>query len=121
MSGKSAQTMNRPTKMAMAGFIVMVLGEPPRVGQVSAVGIASDNSANKMGRFAKLVLLLVVIYAGSYAAFRQTNKEVWPKDKQTYVIFPSGAIGQALYYAWRPLAYADSALTGIRFHVGPHR
>jgi hypothetical protein len=41
--------------------------------------------------------------------------------EQTYVIFPSGAFGQALYYAWRPLSYADSALTGIHFHVGPHR
>jgi hypothetical protein len=39
---------------------------------------------------------------------------------QTYVIFPSGALGQALYYAWRSLAYADSALTGMRFHMGPH-
>ena len=74
-----------------------------------------------MGRFASLVLLLLAIYAGSYVVFRQTNQEVWPKDKQTYVIFPSGAIGQGLYYAWRPLSYADSALTGIRFHVGPHR
>jgi len=74
-----------------------------------------------MRRFASLVLLLIVIYTGSYAFFRQTNQQVWPKDKQTYVIFPSGAIGQALYYAWRPLSYADSALTGIRFHVGPHR
>ena len=46
--------------------------------------------------FATLVLLLLVIYAGSYAVFRQTNQEVWPKDNQTYVIFPSGTIGQAL-------------------------
>ena len=73
---------------------------------------------DKTGRAATLVLLLLAICAGSYAAFRQTNQEVWPKDKQTYVIFPSGAMGQTLYYAWRPLSYADSALTGIRFHVG---
>jgi hypothetical protein len=64
---------------------------------------------------------LLAIYAGSYAAFRQTHQEVWQKDKQTYVIFPSGAIGQARYYVWRPLAYADSSLTGIRFHVRPQR
>jgi hypothetical protein len=74
-----------------------------------------------MSRFATFVLLLLAIYAGSYAAFRQANQEVWQKDKQTYVIFPSGATGQALYYVWRPHSYADNALTGIRFHVGPHR
>jgi hypothetical protein len=73
-----------------------------------------------MRRLASLVLLLA-IYAGSYAAFRQTSQEVWPKDNQTYVIFPPGALGQALYYVWRPLSYADGALTGIRFHIGPHR
>jgi hypothetical protein len=74
-----------------------------------------------MGRLVNLLVLLLAIYAGSYAAFRQTNQEVWPKDKQTYVIFPSGVAGQALYYVWRPLSYLDSALTGIRFHIGPHR
>jgi len=74
-----------------------------------------------MRRFVTFVVLLLAIYAGSYAVFRQTNQEVWPKDKQTYVIFPSGAFGQALYYAWRPLSHADSTLTGMRFHVGPHR
>jgi len=73
-----------------------------------------------MGRFATLVLLLFATYVGSYAAFRRTNQEVWQKDRQTYVIFPSGAIGRTLYYAWRPLSYADGALTGIRFHIGPH-
>jgi hypothetical protein len=65
-------------------------------------------------------VLVLAIYAGSYAAFRQTNQEVWPKDNRTYVIFPVGVIGHALYYLWRPLSYADSALTGMRFHVGPH-
>jgi hypothetical protein len=65
-------------------------------------------------------VLVLAIYAGSYAAFRQTNQEVWPKDNRTYVIFPAGVVGHALYYLWRPLSYADSAVTGIRFHVGPH-
>jgi hypothetical protein len=74
-----------------------------------------------MSRFAKLILLLLAVYAGSYAAFRQINREVWPRDQQTYVIFPSGANGQALYYVWRPVSRLDSALTGIRFHIGPHR
>jgi len=74
-----------------------------------------------MGRFATSLLFLVAIYAGSYAAYRQTSQEVRQSDRQTYVIFPSGGVGRALYYAWRPLSYADSALTGMRFHIGPHR
>ena len=74
-----------------------------------------------MGRLAKSMLLLLAIYTSSYVAFRQANQEVWAKDQHTYVIFSAGAIGQALYYLWRPLSYLDSALTGIRFHVGPHR
>jgi hypothetical protein len=78
----------------------------------------------RMGRLGNLVLLVLAIYlgsyVGSYVAFRQTNQEVWPKDNQTYVIFPAGAVGHALYYVWRPLSYADGALTGMRFHIGPH-
>jgi hypothetical protein len=66
------------------------------------------------------MLLLLVIYAGTYFAFRQTNQETWPKDQHTYVMFSAGAIGQTLYYLWRPLSRVDSALTGIRFHIGPH-
>jgi len=74
-----------------------------------------------MGRFASFLLLALVIYAGSYGGFRLTNQETWQKDGKAYVIFPSGATGKALYYVWRPLSYADAALTGMRFHIGQHR
>jgi hypothetical protein len=73
-----------------------------------------------MRRLPNLLLILLVIYVADYAAFRQARQEVWQKDRQTYVMFPSGGLGQALYYAWRPLSRADAALTGIRFHIGPH-
>jgi hypothetical protein len=73
-----------------------------------------------MSRLARSILLLLIIYAGTYAVFRQANQEVWPKDQHIYVMFPAGAIGQALYYLWRPLSHLDSALTGMRFHLGPH-
>lgn len=63
---------------------------------------------------------VLFIYAGSYLMFRQSNIEVWDRDKRAYVIFPTGA-GSALYYAWRPLSYIDGAITGMRFHIGPHR
>src|SRR5262245_56436441 len=83
-----------------------------KICHVSAVRVtlASSTRGTKMGRFAILMLLLLAIYAGSYAAFRQTNQEVWTRDKQTYIIFPSGAVGQALYYVWRPLSHLDSAI-----------
>jgi len=74
-----------------------------------------------MGSVAKLVIFLLVVYVGAYAVFRQTQQEVWQTDQKTYVILPSGPLGQALYYAWRPLSRADRALTGMRIHVGPHR
>ena len=70
----------------------------------------------------KLLLLfafLVLVYAGSYLAFRQTHIEVWEQDSREYVIFPTG--GEYLYYLFRPLTYLDSTLTGMRFHIGPHR
>jgi len=72
-----------------------------------------------MSRVAILVAALL-IYTGAYLVFRQSHIEVWERDKQAYVIFPEGS-GSALYYAWRPLTYVDSTLTGMRFHIGPHR
>ncbi len=73
-----------------------------------------------MARTTTVILVLFVLYAGSYLAFRATHVEVWEKDQKSYVIFPEGA-GMALYYLWRPLAYIDGAATGIGFHIGPHR
>ena len=68
----------------------------------------------------RIVIVLVVIYVAAYGVFRQTHTEVWERDKNAYVIFPRG-YGEALYYLWRPLTYADASLTGMRFHIGPHR
>jgi hypothetical protein len=73
-----------------------------------------------MSRAAWIILLLVVLYVGGYIGFRQARAEVWERDKQIYVIFPDGA-GRLLYYLWRPLTYVDGAITGMRFHIGPHR
>jgi hypothetical protein len=63
---------------------------------------------------------IVVFYVGSYLAFRVANSEVWEHDRRAYVMFPPG-VGAGLYYLWRPLSYLDGALTGMRFHIGPHR
>lgn len=66
----------------------------------------------------KFILLALVVYIGGYLFLRTNNAEVWQQDEQTYVIFPASPI--ALYYAYRPLTYLDGALTGMRFHIGPH-
>ena len=63
-------------------------------------------------------LVLVGVYFGSYLGFRQFNQELWPQDGNVYVIFPENKI---LYYGYRPLVIVDSAITGMRFHIGPHR
>ena len=72
--------------------------------------------------FALKVLLAIalVLYVGAYVSFRQSSTEIWERDKQAYVIFPAGYRG-ALYYLWRPLSYVDGSMTGMRFHIGPHR
>lgn len=63
--------------------------------------------------------VIVVVWVGSYVAYRSISQEVWSADGRTYVILPSGA-GAGLYYLWRPLMLADAKLTGMNFHIGPH-
>jgi hypothetical protein len=72
-----------------------------------------------MRRLQSWLLVLVLLYAASYLLFRQTHVEVWEQDRRAYVIFAADA--RLLYYLWRPLTYLDGALTGMRFHIGPHR
>ena len=67
----------------------------------------------------RFFLILLLAYVGTYAIFRSVSQEVWTADGQAYVIFPA-EIGKLLYYYWRPLSYLDGALTGMRFHIGPH-
>lgn len=66
-------------------------------------------------------IVLLIVYLGGYAAFRQTFAEVWAKDQAMYVMFPAGPVGLTLYYLWRPLSYADQKLTGTGTHIGPHQ
>jgi hypothetical protein len=70
-------------------------------------------------RAAFIVLCLAVVYLGSYAWFRSVHVERWDHDGRDYVIFPPQM--SALYYVYRPLSYVDGRLTGMRFHMGPHR
>ena len=67
----------------------------------------------------RLLKTAFVIYIVGYAVLRTLNAEVWAKDGQTYVIFPEDP--PELYMIYRPLAYLDNRLTGMQFHIGPHR
>jgi hypothetical protein len=69
--------------------------------------------------FIIIVVLLITAYVGSYINFRFHHIEVWERDNQKYVIFPKDSLN--LYYLYRPLSYMDAKLTGMRFHIGPHR
>lgn len=68
--------------------------------------------------FAISMILALVAYAASYAYLRGQYVERWKKDGHDYVIFPESAM--ILYYFYRPAALVDGALTGMRFHIGPH-
>jgi hypothetical protein len=65
-----------------------------------------------------ILVALVIVYIGSYGWFRSSHVERWDRDGRDYVIFPQQP---ALYYLYRPLTYFDAQLTGMRFHIGPHR
>jgi len=67
-----------------------------------------------------IAAILLGLYVGGYWAFRLTNSEIWQSDRHAYLMFPYG-YGVVLYHLWRPLSYLDGALTGMRFHIGPHR
>jgi hypothetical protein len=61
----------------------------------------------------------LAVYTGSYLIFRVSHVEIWEQDRNAYVILPENRV--PLYYLWRPLTYADAAVTDMRFHIGPHR
>ena len=63
------------------------------------------------------VSVLLAAYLASYLALRNRRVQVWEHDGQAYVLFPT----TAAYYVYRPLSLMDGALTGMRFHIGPHR
>lgn len=65
-----------------------------------------------------VVLGAIAVYCAAYLVLRISTVEVWAKDGAAYVHFPAEPV--AVNYAFRPLAYVDGALTGMRFHIGPH-
>ncbi len=68
-------------------------------------------------KLAAVFIVFILLYAVGYGWVRKTHSEVWERDNNTYVIFPSTVV----YYIFRPATYIDGAVTGMRFHIGPHR
>jgi hypothetical protein len=64
-------------------------------------------------------IALGLVYVAAYISFRLTHTQVWERDGKPYVIFPKDA--PIVYYVFRPLSYLDGTLTGMQFHLGPHR
>jgi hypothetical protein len=71
-----------------------------------------------MKRLFVVILFVLVAYLGSYVWVRLSHVERWERDGHDYVIFPRST---AVYYFYRPLTYLDARITGMRFHIGPHR
>ena len=67
-----------------------------------------------------VVLFLLLAYLVSYMGFRSTHMEMREEREKnlSYVIFPKEHTW--LYYFYRPVMYIDGAITGMRFHIGPH-
>lgn len=62
--------------------------------------------------------LMLTVYVLGYLVIRATSVEKWERDGQNYIIFP--AWPRSVYYIYRPMAYLDGRITGMRFHQGPH-
>ncbi len=73
---------------------------------------------SRLKRLLIIAVVLLLIYVGSYVCFRAMHIDRWEADGHDYVIFPQSS---AVYYFYRPLTYVDAQLTGMRFHIGPHR
>lgn len=64
-----------------------------------------------------ILILVLLLYVGSYVLFRNSHVEVWEEDGQEYVIFPD----IVSYYIYRPVSYVDAKWNDMNFHIGPHQ
>ena len=65
------------------------------------------------------LLILILIYIGSYVFVREHYAVVLNHYGDREVIFPDDKI--YLYYLYRPLSRIDGTLTEMEFHIGQHR
>jgi hypothetical protein len=71
----------------------------------------------KLGNWLGLLTSLLIVYAALYFVYRMTHLETVGDegDTDTYVIYGSNAA----YQVFQPAAHVDTALTGVRPHLGP--
>ena len=91
-----------------------------------AAGKAGRNSRGKMpdagfgeGLLRRAALTLAIaatVYVASYIGYRATHTALNPDTNQPCVTFPQET--GTLYRFFRPLSYADHALTGMDTHAG---
>jgi hypothetical protein len=72
---------------------------------------------SRLARLATITAIGITAYVGSYLLLRGTHVETWERDSHAYVIVPTTSV----YYLYRPIMYVDGSVTGMRFHIGPHR
>ena len=60
---------------------------------------------------------VLFIYLGAYLMLRFLFVEAHTTG-ENYLIFPKDK--PLLYWAFRPMSYADEYLTGMKCHLGPH-
>lgn len=92
-------------------------GRQPVVDRARCIGGRRRGNCDGKKKPAAVIIVFIVLYSISYGWVRTTHSEVWERDTNSYVIFPSAAV----YYIFRPATYIDGAMTGMRFHIGPHR
>ena len=117
---KDLQPAERQEAQQRASLPLSVLLPPELGGVAQNPRPVAPGRKPTLSRAAGSLVVVLLLYAGAYVAFRQSHAEVWDRDKRAYVIYPE-AYGRPLYYLWRPLSYLDTAITGMQHHIGPHR
>jgi hypothetical protein len=75
-------------------------------------------ASGRRSRHTSLTMAVALLaYVGSYAWYSASHLEVRAEDGKSYVIFGSSIA----YYVFRPITYIDAAISGMQFHIGPHR
>lgn len=78
------------------------------------MSVQSNPRRHRLSR--RIAAALAIVYLGSYVAYRETHREPHI-DGRMYLLFDS----RFAYLLYRPLCYLDATLTGMHFHLGPHR
>lgn len=76
------------------------------------------NLKKKVKPVLAIIGVVIILYINAYVMYRNGHTERWENDGNTYVIYPISQ--QWVYYFFRPAAYLDQQMTGMKSHYGPH-